>query len=132
MRCPTQISSSFGTDNVTSVAIPVNVRFLADLFCLNIRTTQKKNGAHSASELYKMLLEVRAWLDAPDPDHAAKWYKRRKAEEHTGPLTESTMASMAQLDPKTWTTSLVVSWSSFMSAFGHCSYPVAQCSTINI
>ncbi|KAL8756458.1 MAG: hypothetical protein Q9184_004502, partial [Pyrenodesmia sp. 2 TL-2023] len=54
-----------------------------------------------------MLLEVRAWLDAPDPDHAAKWYKRRKAEEHTGPLTESTMASMAQLDPKTWSSSLM-------------------------
>ncbi|KAL9020872.1 MAG: hypothetical protein Q9185_001943 [Variospora sp. 1 TL-2023] len=97
---------SFELDK-SCVAIPVNVRFLADLFCLNIRTTHTKNGVHSASELYKMLLEVRAWLDAPDADHAAKWYKRRKAEEHTGPLTESTMASMAQLNPKTWTTSLV-------------------------
>ncbi|KAL8651032.1 MAG: hypothetical protein Q9210_003484 [Variospora velana] len=99
--------SWYQVDFIRDVAIPVNVRFLADLFCLNIQTTHNKNGVHSASELYKMLLEVRAWLDAPDPDHAAKWYKRRKAEEHTGPLTESTMASMAQLDPKTWTTSLV-------------------------
>ncbi|KAL8970101.1 MAG: hypothetical protein Q9197_003992 [Variospora fuerteventurae] len=99
--------SWYQVDFIRDVAIPVNVRFLADLFCLNIRTTHTKNGVHSASELYKMLLEVRAWLDAPDPDHAAKWYKRRKAEEHTGPLTESTMASMAQLNPKTWTTSLV-------------------------
>ncbi|KAI4241616.1 MAG: hypothetical protein L6R40_004448 [Gallowayella cf. fulva] len=88
---------------MSSVAIPANVRFLADLCCLNVRTTSNKDGAHSASELYKMLLEVRAWLDAPDPDHAAKWYKRRKAEEHTNILTESTTESMAQPDPKTWT-----------------------------
>lgn len=92
---------------MSSVAIPANVRFLADLCCLNVRTTSNKDGAHSASELYKMLLEVRAWLDAPDPDHAAKWYKRRKAEEHTNILTESTTESMAQPDPKTWTSVFV-------------------------
>ncbi|KAL8921768.1 MAG: hypothetical protein Q9208_005525 [Pyrenodesmia sp. 3 TL-2023] len=100
--------SWYQVDFVRDVAIPVNVRFLADLFCLNVRTTTNTEGAHAASELYKMLLEVRAWLDAPDPDHAAKWYKRRKAEEHTGPLTESTMASMAQLDSRTWSSSLML------------------------
>ena len=85
-----------------SVAIPVNVHLLADLFCLDVKTTSNEDGAHSASELYKMLLEVRAWLDAPDPDHASKWYKRRKAEEHSGPLTESTKAYITQLDSQTW------------------------------
>lgn len=53
-----------------------------------------------------MLLEVRAWLDAPDPDHATKWYKRRKAEEHSKPLTESTSAAFDQLNPASWGESL--------------------------
>ncbi|KAL8901933.1 MAG: hypothetical protein Q9207_004956, partial [Kuettlingeria erythrocarpa] len=115
--------SWYQVDFVRDVAIPVNARFLADLFCLNVRTTSNTEGVHSASELYKMLLEVRAWLDAPDPDHAAKWYKRRKAEEHTGPLTESTMVSMAQLDPKTWSSSL-------MSMFGFGTQPADQKPTL--
>ena len=72
-----------------------------------MKTTSNKDGAHSASELYKMLLEVRAWLDAPDPDHAIKWYKRRKAEEHSGPLTEFTKGSITKLDSQSWIKSVL-------------------------
>lgn len=89
-----------------SVAIPVNSRFLADLFCLNIKTTHNEDGVHSASELYKMLLEIRAWLYEPDPDHSAKWYKRRKAEEHSKILTESTSAAFDRLNSASWGESL--------------------------
>ena len=66
-------------DSHNSVAIPVNIRLLADLFCLNVKTTSKGDRAHPASELYKMLLEVRAWSDASDPNHASKWQKHRKS-----------------------------------------------------
>ena len=89
-------------DSHDSVAIPVNVRLLVNLFCLDVKTTSSEDGAHSASKLYKMLLEIRIWSDAPGPDHASKWYKRCKAEEHSGPLTDSTKESISQPDSQSW------------------------------
>ncbi len=51
-------------------------------------------GVFTASELYKLLLDVRNWTAMPDPDIAAQWYRRRKAQESALKLTESTSVSV--------------------------------------
>ena len=78
-----------------SVAIPLNARFLAELFCLNVKSRNSNpSGVHTPSELYKLLLEVRNWTETASPDIAAQWYKRRKAQESGLKLTESTSVSV--------------------------------------
>ncbi|MCJ1452325.1 hypothetical protein MMC28_002667 [Mycoblastus sanguinarius] len=90
-----------------TVAIPLNARFLADLFCLNIKSSNNESGVHSASELYKFLLDIRSWTDTPNPDPAALWYTRRKAQERSVALTNSTSASVAKVVQKPWA---IASW----------------------
>ena len=80
-----------------SVAIPLNARFLAELFCLNVKSRNSNpSGVHTPSELYKLLLEVRNWTSTASPDPAAQWYKRRKAQESALKLTESTSVSVSR------------------------------------
>ena len=78
-----------------SVAIPLNARFLAELFCLNVKSRNSKpHGVHTASEIYKILLDVHSWTDTANPDIASQWYKRRKAQESALKLTKSTSVSV--------------------------------------
>ncbi|KAL9062988.1 MAG: hypothetical protein Q9161_009671 [Pseudevernia consocians] len=84
-------------DFVRDVAIPLNARFLAELFCLNVKSRNSNpSGVHTPSELYKLLLEVRNWTSTASPDPAAQWYKRRKAQESALKLTESTSVSVSR------------------------------------
>ena len=77
------------------MAIPLNARFLAEMFCLNVKSRNgNPSGVHTPSEMYKLLLEVRNWTETASPDIAAQWYKRRKAQESALKLTESTSVSV--------------------------------------
>ena len=53
-----------------SVAIPLNARFLGELFSLNVKTSTDTSAAHTSSELYKLLIEVSNWVDYPNADQA--------------------------------------------------------------
>ena len=93
-----------------SVAIPLNARFLAELFSLNVKTSAKKSAAHTSAELYKLLIEVRNWVDYPNSDPAALWYRRRQAQESAVELTKTTKASISEGAPNYWALSSWLNW----------------------
>ena len=88
----------------------MNARFLAELFNLNVKTSTNKSAAHTSAELYKLLIEVRNWVDYPNSDPTALWYRRRKAQESAVELTQTTKASIAQVAPAYWSLASVFNW----------------------
>lgn len=89
----------------------MNARFLAELFSLNVKTSSNKSAAHTSADLYKLLIEVRNWVDYPNSDPTALWYRRRKAQESAVELTKTTKASIAQVAPTYWSLASVFNWS---------------------
>ena len=74
---------------LNSVATPVSVRLLADLWNLDLNTPENPDGVHSTAELNKALSDVRAGVfSLPDP--ATRWYHRRLAQDAATLLTETT------------------------------------------
>lgn len=88
-----------------SVAIPLNARLLAELFSLNVKTSTNESAAHTSSELYTLLLNVRNWVDYPHADLSTMWYRRRKAQEASAVLTKSTKDSFSRAVEKPWSIS---------------------------
>ena len=93
-----------------SVAIPLNARFLAELISLNVKTSAKKSAAHTSAELYKLLIEVRKWVDYPNSDPTALWYRRRKTQESAVELTKTMKASISEAAPKYKALSSWLNW----------------------
>lgn len=88
-----------------SVAIPLNARFLAEIFSLNVKTSANESAAHTSSELYQLLMDIRNWVDYPNADASAAWYRRRKAQEASVVLTKSTKHSLPTAAEKPWSIS---------------------------
>ncbi|KAL2037143.1 hypothetical protein N7G274_010139 [Stereocaulon virgatum] len=77
---------------VRDVAIPLKAHLLAELFSLNVKTSTNKSAAHSCAELYKLLIQIRNWVDYPSSD----------------PIT---LASIVQVVPTYWSLASVFNWS---------------------
>lgn len=76
-------------DIIRDVAIPLNARLLADLFCFDLRHDENPNGALGAAELYKHLLDIRVWaVNNNDPGQA--WNRRRRAREGVAIIVPTT------------------------------------------
>ena len=69
---------------------------------MNRKGNSNKWGAHTSSELYKMLIEVRNWIDYPNSDPTSKWYRRRKAQESAAELTRTTKISIPKAAAEPW------------------------------
>ncbi|KAF1994656.1 heme peroxidase [Amniculicola lignicola CBS 123094] len=81
--------SSKQIDIIRDVVIPVNARVLADLFSLDLKTTENPSGSLSLPTLYKHLLNVRIWgFNNNDPGMA--WRRRMWAAEGADAMTKST------------------------------------------
>ena len=64
--------------------------------------TSNPSAAHTSSQLYKLLIDIRNWVDYPNADASALWYRRRKAQESARTLTSSTKTSLAHAVEKPW------------------------------
>jgi len=76
-------------DIIRDVAIPLNARFLADLFYFDLVSDENPSGTLSAAELYKHLLNIRIW-GVNNNDPAQAWTRRRRAQEGTKLVADST------------------------------------------
>ena len=74
---------------LNSVATPVSVRLLADLWNLDLNTPENPDGVHSTTELNKSLGNIRAGIFSLS-DPATKWYHRRLAQDAATLLTKTT------------------------------------------
>ena len=75
-------------DHTCSIAIPLNARLLADLFYLDLNTTENPNGSMDIPQFYKALLDIRIWgVNNNDPGIA--WNRRRWASEAAQAITSS-------------------------------------------
>ncbi|KAJ6007231.1 hypothetical protein N7522_005582 [Penicillium canescens] len=77
-------------DIIRDIAIPLNTRIMADLFCLDLKTDENKEGSLNTSELYKHLMSVRTFgFNNFDPALALR--RRNEAREGSKVLTETTL-----------------------------------------
>ena len=76
-------------DNTYSVAIPLNARLLADLFYLDLNTTENPHGTLDTPKFYKALLDIRIW-GVNNNDPGISWNRRRWASEAAQAITDST------------------------------------------
>jgi hypothetical protein len=73
---------------VSSLAVPVLGRLLADLFCLDLKTDENPDGTLSFTQIYKALSDCRSWMVSnSDPKNA--WNIRRRAAEGASLLIDS-------------------------------------------
>lgn len=76
-------------DLIRDVAIPLNARLLADMFCFDLKSDENPDGVLSATDLYNHLLNVRIWgVNNNDPGQA--WNRRRRAQEGAQVITDTT------------------------------------------
>ncbi|KAJ5758694.1 hypothetical protein N7520_005850 [Penicillium odoratum] len=77
-------------DIIRDIAIPLNTRIMADLFCLDLKTDENKGGSLNTTELYKHLMSVRTFgFNNFDPALALR--RRKEAREGSKVLTETTL-----------------------------------------
>jgi linoleate 10R-lipoxygenase len=76
-------------DLIRDVAIPLNAQLLADLFYFDMRSDENPDGALSAAELYRSLLDIRVW-GVNNNDPAQAWNRRRRAQESAKVIIDST------------------------------------------
>ncbi|ORY68274.1 heme peroxidase [Pseudomassariella vexata] len=76
-------------DIIRDVAIPVNARLVADMYCLDLITDENPSGTISNSEMYKLLMDLRVWSFL-NVDEALKWNRRRWAQQAAAKLTRTT------------------------------------------
>ena len=74
-----------------------------------MKTSTNQSATHTSTELYKLLIEVRNWIDYPNSDPAALWYRRRKAQESAVELTKTTKSSIFKA-PTYWAFSSLFTW----------------------
>jgi hypothetical protein len=86
--------------NSSSIAIPLNTRILADLFSLDLKTPENKNGSLNTAELYKYLIDVRTFGFANN-DPALSWPRRMWAREGAEALTKSTLKAVSSIPKDT-------------------------------
>lgn len=74
----------------SSVAIPLNARIMADLFCLDMKTPENESGSMNAATVYKHLMNVRTWgFNNNDPGLMLQ--RRKWASESAEALVKSTL-----------------------------------------
>ncbi|KAE8389860.1 heme peroxidase [Aspergillus alliaceus] len=83
-------------DIVRDVAIPMLTRILADLFCLDLKTSENPNGTYNNAELYKYIIDVRIFgFNNDDPGLALQ--RRKWAREGAESLTRTTLKVVSNL-----------------------------------
>ncbi|KAM0454878.1 hypothetical protein ACHAPV_008252 [Trichoderma viride] len=76
-------------DLIRDVAIPLNARFLGDLFYFDLKSDVNKNGVLTNVELYRHLLNIRLWgVNNNDPGQA--WNRRRHARDSANVIIDTT------------------------------------------
>ncbi|KAG2416425.1 hypothetical protein HFD88_007640 [Aspergillus terreus] len=76
-------------DIIRDVAIPLNARIMADLFCLDMKTPENPTGSMNAATVYRHLMNVRIWgFNNNDP--ALMLQRRKWAIESAEALIETT------------------------------------------
>ncbi|KAI1430665.1 linoleate diol synthase [Xylaria sp. CBS 124048] len=78
-------------DILRDIAIPLNARFLADLFYIDVKSDENPGGKLGVTEFYEHLLNVRTW-GANNTDPALAWTRRLHAQEGIKVLTDTTRA----------------------------------------
>lgn len=74
----------------SSVAIPLNARIMADLFCLDMKTPENESGSMNAATVYKHLMNVRTWgFNNNDPGLMLQ--RRKWASESAEALVKTTL-----------------------------------------
>ncbi|TWU77015.1 hypothetical protein ED733_007618 [Metarhizium rileyi] len=74
-------------DLLRDIAIPILTRLLADLFYFDLRSDENPHGTLETADLYRHLINIRAWGDNRDSGEA--WNRRRHAQESLHAITES-------------------------------------------
>lgn len=67
---------------------------MADLFYMDLDTTENPQGSLSYAQIYKNLLDIRVW-GVNNDDPAMAWNRRRWAQEAAQEITKSTRALVA-------------------------------------
>ncbi|PYH67779.1 peroxidase/cytochrome P450 family protein [Aspergillus vadensis CBS 113365] len=77
-------------DIIRDVAIPLNARIMADLFCLDMKTPENESGSMNAATVYKHLMNVRTWgFNNNDPGLMLQ--RRKWASESAEALVKTTL-----------------------------------------
>ncbi|KAK2731617.1 hypothetical protein FQN57_003270 [Myotisia sp. PD_48] len=80
-------------DIIRDIAIPLNTRLVADLFSLDLKSSDNPDGSLNTATIYKYLMDVRIWaLNNNDPALALE--RRKCAREAAEELTESTLRAI--------------------------------------
>ncbi|GLA37646.1 hypothetical protein AnigIFM63309_004597 [Aspergillus niger] len=77
-------------DIIRDVAIPLNARIMADLFCLDMKSPENESGSMNAATVYKHLMNVRTWgFNNTDPGLMLQ--RRKWASESAEALVKTTL-----------------------------------------